>query len=564
MTPPNLSTSRVLRSRRRGPHPFWHINDLVLYLLTYLNLVQLVKFSHINRRCRDYAERYLRGRITRYTSPFFTKNRPLLDGDIRRPLVFERFFLTLEVTRSWVVGSVASAAASLLYNGPCPKNLNIITYAHLGTWLSFFRNEAGFEVFRGHASNGAYARTGRIVVYLRHKEIENYYVSITTSRHPNLGALFFASPNTNQWIAIGASQLITPVLENVSEQRHLKGWRPWLHLNTDIDAPPIHYTYCAGGLAYFEKGITLDLTTADWGVPCGRSCPGVWRAARGLGGIARVRWGGINSDLHDVDPVLEELGRSRLRFRLGTSCKNQFCRNSPAYINRDTDENLVIEATEADGPAQVAEGENNGQAIEYEIPSPANYCHTNASRYTMTRSTYPMEYQDRVRETILTHQPPLAGITMCLLFAACGAPASLVPVPLRTGLSEGTSADDLDITWWLPLSRAPNAAMVDLERTRLTITHWPLESEWPLENSLTICVVPQLGPEERVPDDSPPINEWFWEETYGTLTPFRGNALMIKQALSGGLADMTEADVALAEAVLRLVVDERLVGFRRL
>ena len=143
------------------PHSFWLSHDVVTYMLRFLCLVDLVYFARVHRAASEYTKRYLQGRVSRYTSPFLA--HPLV-GQPRQPSVLARFFLALEISKSWIVGSIALAAASVLSDPPCPDNLNIITSGDgFRTLLDYFTGEAGYRVVHRHWSTGAYARAGRMV-----------------------------------------------------------------------------------------------------------------------------------------------------------------------------------------------------------------------------------------------------------------------------------------------------------------------------------------------------------------------------------------------------------------
>ncbi|KAJ6456524.1 hypothetical protein C8R45DRAFT_943712 [Mycena sanguinolenta] len=186
---PVICTCQLRRPQSRSPlspHAFWVTTDIVLYMLRFLNLIEIMQLAHIDKSCAAYIKTYLKGWICRYISPFFTK----------------------------VSLSVALAAASVLSDAPQPTNLNVITvFQQLGDWRRFLMRW----------SSGPYASAGGWATVFKHKAITNYYVTITTSRLPTLGPLFFSSPNTDQMVAISAYELITPVLKNVPEQQHLRG-----------------------------------------------------------------------------------------------------------------------------------------------------------------------------------------------------------------------------------------------------------------------------------------------------------------------------------------------------
>ncbi|KAJ7623950.1 hypothetical protein DFH06DRAFT_1340274 [Mycena polygramma] len=320
----------LTRKKKNSPHDFWLTGDLVLYLLRFLNLVQIVGFSHIDTTCQAYAKIYIRGRITRYTSVFFTKSVFTAPSESGRAVLFERFFLTLLVTKSWIVGSVALAAASTLSDPPLPNELNIITWRrHVRIWMDFLLREAEFEIFSVRWSSGPYAPAGRLVFGFRHSQIPGYCITITASADEDLGALFFASPNTDQWIAIGPHELITPVLHNVALQQHLQGWRAMLHTYPPLNPPSSHRTYREG--PRFPGATTLDADTTGWTRPCGLSCPWIRRTARHLGGFAHIKWGGLDGLDEATDAALLAIGRTHRVFRLGIVCDNGLCVNSPFY-----------------------------------------------------------------------------------------------------------------------------------------------------------------------------------------------------------------------------------------
>lgn len=179
--------SRPRSSRhKRVPHAFWSTADVVLYMLQFLSLIELIGFSHIDRACLIYAKTLLKGRISRYSSPFFTKNTPPNPAISREPTLFVRFFQTLEETRSWIVSSVALAAASVLSDAPCPTNLNIITHCRqLGAWFRFLVGESGFAVRTRGWSSGAYAVAGGLVFEFQHPGIKvSIACFIYTYAHP--------------------------------------------------------------------------------------------------------------------------------------------------------------------------------------------------------------------------------------------------------------------------------------------------------------------------------------------------------------------------------------------
>ncbi|KAJ6495749.1 hypothetical protein C8R47DRAFT_1069598 [Mycena vitilis] len=506
--------TRVLRTRKRGPHVFWTSCDLILCLLRFLNLVQLVNFSHIDKHSKYFTQLHLRGRIARYLSPFFTKNR-CTGVNTSRPSTFNNFFTILEATQSWVVGSVALAAASVLSDPICPDNLNLITFRrNLGVWRRFLVDEAGFSIHSMHPSTGACSQA--------------YYITITTSAVSNLGSLFFASPNTDQWIAIGPSELMTPVLENVSEHRHLRGLDPQDRIHPSLASTAVHWTYRYH--TSFEEAVTLHDSTDSWDTPCGLSCPGICRSAHGLKGFARVKWGGINGEHRDDDSALLQIGESRLTYRLGTTCDNELCPSCPLYKEPGADEETAEEGEESESEPH---------------------------------KSFTEDYQARVKAAIMAHKPPFIRMYIALMYGAGAHNASYVPVPARKGIDHCVSADDLDTRWWMPFERNSDAAMLDLALTRRTVHHWPFDTAAHLTSSFTICVSSQLSAEGKLTPETPPVNLLFANETRGTMTALRGNVLVVKHGVQGEIVDMLPSDADIAEAIVKSLIHHERRVFRQ-
>ncbi|KAJ7431849.1 hypothetical protein B0H11DRAFT_2261404 [Mycena galericulata] len=334
-----MSSRRALRRtletvKARAPHPapvsgpwaiaYWNLDDILLYTLRFFSIIELLHFSHTCQRTSTLAKIYLRGRIIRYTSPFFTKRSPMLVAT--SDIVLRWFFRTLEETRSWIVGSVPLAASALLSDVPCPNNLNIITRSRfLGEWITFLVYDRGFEMTSQATAAGPYARAGHLRSVFVHGDIPALSISVTTTEDSHLGALFFASPNTDQHIAIGAHELIMPFMKAVSNQEHLIGFRRYERRLHSVPEPPedgLHRTK-----SRFPGAIILHPSTQGWTQPCGNICPGVQRFAKGLTGIAHVKWGGMDWLDDDMDPALEEIGSSGMIFRTGTRCQNPKCDN---------------------------------------------------------------------------------------------------------------------------------------------------------------------------------------------------------------------------------------------
>ncbi|KAJ7090426.1 hypothetical protein B0H15DRAFT_948916 [Mycena belliarum] len=270
---------------------FWHTPDLVFYLFRFLNFITLVRYGGLEKRSMNYVKTYLKGRITRYVAPFFPVNARQPIGINNRKTL--RLFHILEETRSWIVGSIPLAVASVLSDAPQPNNLNIITLEAYGyRWMKFFVEECGFGLKVDEPASGAYGAAGCRHVRLVHPLRRAQSITFTTTTAPNLGPLFFAAPNTDQQIAIAAYQIITPYPGAVSDQAHLAGFNPVTLQHPALPKLIPHRTYRLN--PRFQGVTTLALTSEDPPRVCGPKCPGVWRKVWGLHGIARVKWGGMD------------------------------------------------------------------------------------------------------------------------------------------------------------------------------------------------------------------------------------------------------------------------------
>ncbi|KAJ6512264.1 hypothetical protein C8R47DRAFT_1064861 [Mycena vitilis] len=503
------------RSSSRKPHTFWLTGDLVLYMMRFLSLITLIHWSHVDSRSLAFVKKYLKGRVLRYTTPFFTKIPRSLDPPTSNPILFRRFFQTLEVAKSWIVGSVALAAMSVLSDPGCPANINIITQARqLGTWRNFLVRQSGFGIVCRGWSNGPYAMTGGLVFEFRHPNIEHYSVIITTALSSTVGSLFFSAPSTELLVAIAPYELITPVLMNVSEQQHIQCFRRNMHWDgNSLVVPPIREVNVLRHLPRFNGVTTVDASTAAWTRPCGLSCPGVWRYAQGLDGVAHIKWGGMD-DLDEFDdPALVAIGRSRLTYRFGVMCRNSRCKKSPLYMAHGSDET------------------------------------TNSDE--MTR--FDNILVNRIGRKIQAQHPPFSSIFTAKLYGANTNGPCSVPVPLRLGLEVVSSPDDLDVTWWIPPGIRPDAAVVDLSSTRLKVTHWPFDCPTPLPNPFTICVALQMDPTDSTTgDDIDDINDLFASETLGCMVPLRGNVLVVKHGVGGeSVTNVVPADDTLIDSIVR-------------
>ncbi|KAJ7033484.1 hypothetical protein C8F04DRAFT_1184176 [Mycena alexandri] len=496
---------RSTRTRTRLPHAFWSFGDVVLYMLQYFTLVQVAHFGAIDKQSNEYAKTYMRGRITRYISPFLPAPSPSGASPCDKPLLLRRFFQAMDITKSWVVGSIALAIASFLSDPAPPNNLNLITSRRkIGIWIQFMLNEGHFQLRHRQWSSGPYADAGRLVLIFTHPAIKKLYITITATAAPNLGALFFATPNTDGLIAIAPHSIITPVPENVCEQRHLRGWRRDVRTLEPVNDDATHRSR-----ARFPGATSLDFSTASWNRPCGSSCPGVWHDTHALQGWAQFSWGGVDGLDWKPDSALTLIGRSRLRYRYGF-----------AY-------NLNCAST----------------AVNFS----AAMHNSNRDRSRLTLPMYTLEYAHRVNNAIHHNVPRFRKLYDGLLFAAGASAASRVLVPALLGLPSANSADELDTTWWIPVP--DEDASIDQALTSITVTHWPLDCSIPLPCAFSVFVGPQPNAEdEHHTAVAAPINNMFRAETEGSLTPLRGNVIVVKHSagMASPIVNLSKSDEALA------------------
>ncbi|KAJ7100067.1 hypothetical protein B0H15DRAFT_796765 [Mycena belliarum] len=135
----------------------------------FLALLDLIEFGVVDQKSYLYRKTYLKGRVTRYTAPFFARidrSPPTLhDWSLRG------FFHALEETQSWIVGSIALAVASVLSDPEGPDNLNIITvHHHRRQWFRYLVDTRGFTIARDSACTGAYENAGRRYYTLVHPQ----------------------------------------------------------------------------------------------------------------------------------------------------------------------------------------------------------------------------------------------------------------------------------------------------------------------------------------------------------------------------------------------------------
>ncbi|KAJ6604141.1 hypothetical protein DFH09DRAFT_1067899 [Mycena vulgaris] len=304
--PALVNTIPLRNTRAAAEHRFWATEDVVLYTLRYLALLDLMRFCQTTESLTSIGKTLLKGRITRFTSPFFDASAHSQELD--------QFFGALQRSKSWIVGSVSLAVASVLSDPPLRDNLNIIAPYHYETeWIEFMVRVCGFVMVSKVNCHGAYANEGKSILRFEHAERSGLSVTVTTSVTRDVLNLFFSAPTTPQQVAIAAHHVITPYPDMTSRQEGLKGWKPNLTLAPDIYVE-IDETYKTQ--SPFPASVVLHDSTEHWDRPCEEACPAIKRSMFGLNRFGTWSWGGIDGvDAHQ-DHNLRILGKSRVNTTL--------------------------------------------------------------------------------------------------------------------------------------------------------------------------------------------------------------------------------------------------------
>ncbi|KAJ7432782.1 hypothetical protein B0H11DRAFT_2260128 [Mycena galericulata] len=173
---------------------------------------------------------------------------------------------------------------------------------------------------------------------------------------------------------------------------------------------------------------------------------------------------------------------------------------------------------------------------------------------------YTLEHQKQVTNVIRKHKPRFKRLYRGLLYGSGAAVPTFVEVPVRLGLLDTPHPDGLDTTWWIPAGNLPSASSVDLERTRITITHWPLNAASPLPSAYTICVAPQPQNSDNETPDTHAINDQVQLIVPGLMNPIRGSVLVVKHS-DTQLEHMEEADEDLARSIVQGFDDILRLGY---
>ncbi|KAJ7273965.1 hypothetical protein C8J57DRAFT_1062861, partial [Mycena rebaudengoi] len=135
-----------------------------------------------------------------------------------------------------------------------------------------------------------------------------------------------------------------------------------------------------------------------------------------------------------------------------------------------------------------------------------------------------------------------------LLFGAGASSPQIVSVPLRLGLSELRTIDDVDSGLWLPVGSHVHCSGLDLDHTTCTIKRWPLYGAEELTSFYTFFATRQTN----IPLPQPPVNTLI-----GVLFPFaspwRGNILVLRHRTRNGASmveDLCPDDILLVKDIL--------------
>nr|GAT42559.1 predicted protein [Mycena chlorophos] len=196
--------------------------------------------------------------------------------------------------------------------------------------------------------------------------------------------------------------------------------------------------------------------------------------------------------------------------------------------------------------------------------SMANEERTSAPCFTAT-------VQDTVTQEILGHKPPFERTIVGLLYPTDGRRPVFVPVPPRLGTDGIRSPYDLDASWWTTWSPCSVASALDEATCSITVHHYPFDDLRPLKRSYTIFCTRQELSEDRSAIPVQPVNRQInWLMQFGRRN-WRGNILVCRSdthfggrsKFLMGVSDMTERDLYFADAIIRNLIQEKLLGKER-
>ncbi|KDR68038.1 hypothetical protein GALMADRAFT_146771 [Galerina marginata CBS 339.88] len=231
----------------------------------------------------------------------------------------EGFFELLHSTQSGIVGGVVRTMMVChlpAYVGIFPTHLDIVVpHGHLVSAFSRWRRYLGAL---GYTASNVTLRVGGTkdfhsrTIELSARNDRQVSVRLTESRSTKLLPVVLGGPNTSNFFVLTSDRLycLYPEL---------------FRRNINIASRPRRRNEC---FTSFNYGLRVLHSTRDLGLPCGLSCPAVWRSTLSLPGVGIWHWRMLDADakaanvvIDDVDYLWRVQGASELRARYHLSDK---------------------------------------------------------------------------------------------------------------------------------------------------------------------------------------------------------------------------------------------------
>ncbi|KAH7905438.1 hypothetical protein BJ138DRAFT_1118468 [Hygrophoropsis aurantiaca] len=393
---------------------------------------------------------------------------------------FEAFPVALFRCYGVVTGSVAREM--FLGRGPeNPRDFNIIVphgvFVEIDNWLT----RLGYEEDEERA---VHPHFGAHVFRFRAYQGGDRKVTVTESKGPDVMDVIALSPTTAEMILMTSGGLIALYPDHLTSGHCLLG---------------------ASGEKDLKEGRRFGSVNGTWAklyentgymtVPCGGTCPSIWRHTGTDRNILKFEW-----DTRYT--ILRIVQSARTEWRLPIKCRNSFC--------------------------------------DYSI------CSFNIQRALWRQASPSTNLQTSERELdISQHDPPFASGFKGLLFATrCDKPL-IVNVPTTEGRLECRSMDDLKVDCWVK-QRKTDSCYTQRALLRRTYKSIPgLQSLW-IDNAYTIFVEEP----ETNPAHNPHVNALAHPKA--TSCPILGNILVLKQDnINMELKDVICDDIDIVKAILR-------------
>ncbi|KAJ7233421.1 hypothetical protein C8J57DRAFT_1249900 [Mycena rebaudengoi] len=321
----NANVLTTIPAATRACDAFFSTAELHLELMQYFDVIGLSRYGLL---CKDHTEKavqVLRRRVRRYTCPFFPDD-----------FGWQRFFDTLETMLSWIVGSCPTAVLSLTCDPDVPDNLNVLTTGGVEeVWGCLMLLELGYALEFSVRASWRWETTGERYMAFTHPSIPNKHITFTTSRGPHFFEVFLSAPHTGHLNAITAYEVFTFNVGLTTDQRAI-GIMPINRL------PPSNP---------FPGSVRMSRSTENWCIECGIDCPARWRTTRGLYGVGRWSWNGID-DLgrEHMDMALQKMGEANILLKTTQSWQaiaviDNSLLGLPPYRYEATDEAPVVPRT---------------------------------------------------------------------------------------------------------------------------------------------------------------------------------------------------------------------------